>query len=599
MSREEVSPVDPHETLYLPMRRRFVSEYVSNPEGVRELRIYYGLKEITIEEPELQPFGENLLKQDEFMAGSATTWTNGEPLPWQRVQELLTALVKENILSREAPKAATETAYHKRLLQMEAERVAPTEPLWWNPDTAHVTRTLTGRPLELGYVEAMLPVHRLAHPAIDAENRHVGESNVFPDTMRMKKETEFKACPYPGSRYRDDALMNVTALRSMTRHWKPTLQGVLKMREEFLRRYPLLPDGRWRLGDLHAFSCAVLALPTLMLMRQHDPIPNGTMDPVLSSIFRVTDGVRMVAIYLMHLPEQPMPYDHPISAAELLHLTERDNHFLSTRGVCAGPPHMVDEFFATMLDGKPLADGSTPTTGHDAEIPKAIDYGLRGIQHYSLQFNLWSHMGLAYERIREQVLKVEDPSEGPWGKLRKRVELDWKIIIPTRQHTSVQREWAGDRYVEMFENAQRGLPGFREDTLVRFKPVYTPERTAQDARVAQQLREVLHARAGTPPGGDESIIGAIADALTDFLAKERSVVGALEDIQRHVNVLAGREHPTRRFTNLDLAIHLNLRKNTIGVMPYLLEVFKEQLGIIIESSADTTRIETAAVASAA
>lgn len=44
-----------------------------------------------------------------------------------------------------------------------------------------------GRPLELGFLEAMLPVHRVAHPAIDAEGRHVGESNVFPDSMRMKR----------------------------------------------------------------------------------------------------------------------------------------------------------------------------------------------------------------------------------------------------------------------------------------------------------------------------------------------------------------------------------------------------------------------------
>ncbi|MFP2932902.1 hypothetical protein ACLESO_48695 [Pyxidicoccus sp. 3LG] len=598
MSREEVS-VDPHETLYLPMRRRFMSEYVSTPEGTRELRIYYGLKEISFDEPELMPWGETLLKHDQFMAGSATTWTDGgEPLPWERVQGLLASLLEENILSREAPKTAVESPYHKRILEIEEKREAPTEPLWWNPDTSKVTQTLAGRPLEVGYVEAMLPVHRLAHPALDAEGRHVGESNVFPDTMRMKKDTEFKACPYPGSRYRDDALMNVTALRSMTRHWKPTLLGVLKMREEFLRHYPLLPDGRWRLGDLHAFACAVLALPTLMLMRQENPIPNGTLDPVLSSIFRVTDGVRMVAIYLMHLPEQPMPYDYPISAAELLHLTERDNHFLSTRGVCAGPPHMVDEFFATMLDGKPVA-GETPTTGHDDLIPSAMDYGLRGIQHYSLQFTLWSQMGGAYERIREQILKVNEADTGIWGKLRKRVERDWRIIIPTRQHTAEQREWAGARYVEMFENAQRGIRGFKEDGLVRFQPIFTPAKSEVDTQVHQKLRELIRARAGSPPGGDESIIDGIADALTDFLAKERSVTGALEEVQRHVNVLAGRSHPTRRFTSLDLAIHLHLRVNTIGVLPYLLDVFKDELGILIESTADATQLDTPAAATAA
>ena len=77
MSQNAVS-VEPHETLYLPMRRRFLREHVTTPEGGRELRIFYGLKEITIDEPELLSFGENLLEQDQFMAGSWPMETEGD-----------------------------------------------------------------------------------------------------------------------------------------------------------------------------------------------------------------------------------------------------------------------------------------------------------------------------------------------------------------------------------------------------------------------------------------------------------------------------------------------------------------------------------------
>ncbi len=591
MSQNAVS-VDPHETLYLPLRRRFMSEYVTTPEGTRELRIFYGLKEITIDEPDLLSFGENLLKQDEFMAGSATLWSEGEPYPWERVRELLEALLDEEILSREAPKPApSESDVHRSWMEAEARRVAPTEPLWWNPDCPRVMERLVGRPLELGFLEAVIPVHRVAHPALDAEGRHIGESNVFPDAMRMKLPTDWRPCPYPGSRYRDEAMMNVTALKSMTRHWKSVLQGVLAVREEFLRHHPLLPDGRWRLGDLHALCCAVLALPTLRLMRANAPVPNGELDPVLSSMFRVTDGVRMVTAYMLFLPELPMPYDTPMTAAELLRFTEQDNHFLSTRGVCAGPPHMVEEFLATLMDGKPVAGVPRPAEEWDDEIPTAMDYGMRGLQLYCLQFNLWSHMCRAYESIRAALLDVEDEPGGIWSRMRARVERDWAMILPTRLHTSTQRDWAEARYIEMFDQAQRGLKGFREDALLRLQDVFTPARDEMDGKTRRQLRQMLRSLAGSPPGARRDALDTIADAAAEFLALERSTLRALEGVQRQVNALLQRPHPARKFSSADLSLHLRLRQGTIGVLPYLLDVFRDELGIVVENTEDDTRCD--------
>ncbi|HYO70046.1 MAG TPA: hypothetical protein VEU33_28620 [Archangium sp.] len=113
------------------------------------------------------------------MAGSATTWSEGEPYPWERVRELLEALLAEEILSREAPKPSPRAELHQRFLEAEARREAPTEPLWWNPDCPRDMERLTGRPLELGFLEAVLPLHRVAHPALDTEGRHVGELRKF------------------------------------------------------------------------------------------------------------------------------------------------------------------------------------------------------------------------------------------------------------------------------------------------------------------------------------------------------------------------------------------------------------------------------------
>lgn len=583
-------PVDPHETLYLPLRRRFMSEYATTPEGTPELRLYFGFKEISFDEPELFSFGETLIQQEQFMAGTATTWSTGEPYPWERVKELLEALLAEDILSREPPvKPAAESAQHRDWMEAEARRDAPTEPLWWNPDCPQVMERLVGRPLELGYLEAVLSVHRVAHPALDAEGRHVGESNVFPDALRMRIPTEWRVCQYPGSRYRNDAMMNLTALKAMSKYWKPVLQGVRAVRSEFVRRYALLPDGRWRMGDLHAAACSVLALPTLLLMRANAPISNGELPPVLSSMFRVTDGVRMVTAYMLFLPELPMTYGTPISAAELYRTVERDNHFISNRGVCAGPQPMVEELLATLLDGKPVA-GMSESTAWDGDIPAAVDYALRGLQLYCLQFNLWSYMCLAYERIRTALSGVEEEPEGLWSRLRARIERDWEIIQPTRLHQVTQRDWAEARYIEMFEQAQRGLSGFREDGLRHLQDVFTLPGNEVDDDLRQRLRGLLRSRMGSRLAMRRDLLEAVTDALAEYLVIERSALGALEDVQREVNALLQRPHPLRRFSNADLSLHHRLRVGTIGVLPYLLDVFRDELGIAIGNTGEATSV---------
>jgi hypothetical protein len=588
MSQGTVS-VDPHEVLYLPMRRRSMSEYVTTPEGNRELHIFFGIKEITIDEPDLLSFGETLMKQDQFVAGSATTWSSGEPYPWERVKELLETLLAEEILSLEAPRPSAESDLHRRFLESEAQREAPPEPLWWNPDCPQVMERLMGRPLELGFVETVVPVHRLVHPALDAEGRHVGEMNVFPEGMRMKLPTEWRVCPYPGSRYRDDAMMNVTALKSMTRHWKPVLRGVLAVREEFLRHYSPLPDGSWRLGDLHALSCAVLALPTLLMMRTNEPVSNGALDPVLSSMFRVTDGVRMMAFYLLLFLERPIPYDTPITAAELYRQTEQSGQFLSTHGVCAGPPHMVEEFFATLMEGKPLAGAPTSLPEWSAGIPAAMDYGMLGLQLYCLQSNLWSHMCRAYEVIRSALLDVEDEPGGVLRRLRERVERDWPMVRHSGLAQSTARDLAAVRYGEMYEHAQRGLRDFREDALLRFQDAFTPARDEVDEQARLRLRELIRSCAGPLPGPRGEVLDVVADAIAEYLAIERPVLRAMEGAQRQINALLQRPHPARKFSGADLALNHHLRIGTILMRPHLLEALRDELGITVENTEDATR----------
>jgi hypothetical protein len=591
LMQPERAPVDPHETLFVPRRRRFVSEYVAGEDGSRELHLYFGLQEITFDEPELFPWAEKLIEQESFLAGSATTWSS-QPLEWARVKDLLEALVDAGIVERAPPEKATAPcgAAHLRFLEREKTRRAPAEPRSWNRDPGAVFREICGRDLEAGYLEAVMPVHRLAHIALDREGRQVGEVNVFPEALRLKIPTEWKTCNYPGSRYRDELPINASALKSMTAHWKPVLRAVLSVREHFLRIYPQLPDGRWKLGDLHFLCCGILAVPTLQLMRWRDPVANGELDPVMSSLFRVTDGVRMVCAYLLDLYERPMRHDHPFSPRDLTNAAERENQYLSTRGVCAGPQAMIDEFVETLMQGKPV-EGADPPGPWTAEIPAALDYALRGLQVYSAVFTTWGQMALAYSRIRDALLRAPQPQDGRLGKLRAAIERDWKIIVPGRLHLAEQRAWAQQWYREMFERAQLGIRGLAAADRQDLAALLEPPAGLLGERASGALRD-LFASTEEPSAvaRNAPLLEEIAGHVLDYLRFERNALRAVTALQREINSLLGRPQPSSPLTGTQLAIHHLLRVNTGGALPYLLDTVLETLDVAVENHQDATTV---------
>src|SRR5262245_14570907 len=65
------------ECLFVPYRKRLSQAYVVNDQGARELRIYYGIKEIVFDEERYCAFGEQLVTEPSFTGQHATTWGPG------------------------------------------------------------------------------------------------------------------------------------------------------------------------------------------------------------------------------------------------------------------------------------------------------------------------------------------------------------------------------------------------------------------------------------------------------------------------------------------------------------------------------------------
>jgi len=593
--QQDRAPLDLHETLFVSARKRFVPVYNSNIDGTRELVLYCGPHEISFDEPDLFPWAEKLIQQESFMAGEAAGWS-AQPLEWPRVKDLLEALMEAGLVDRSPPVRTTAqvplSSAHLEFLKAEEERPVLPAPRFWNPDPGAAVRETVGRDLEVGYVESVMPVHRLAHIALDREGRQVGEINAFPDPLRLRIPTEWKTCGYAGTRYQDEMPMNMTALRSMIAHWRPVLSTALAVREQFLERYPQLPDGRWRLGELYFLSCGILALPALQLMRWRDPVRNGELDPVLSSLFRVVDGVRMVTGHMLDLYERPMFHDTPVGPRDVTGAAEREDLYRSGRGVCAGPQSMIDELVATLMDGKPVQGGAEKLGAWGADIPLALDYALRGLQLYSTIHMLWLRMGLAYTRIREALLREPALPQGGPGKLRDAVERDWQRILPVRSNQPEQRDFSEPFYQRMFHHAQRGIRGLaaedRKDLAVELTP--PPELLGESA--AGALRDLFASTEEPAMAAVHApLLQEIAGHVLDYLRFERNLLRTVTSVQREINLLLERPHPSSPLTGSHLAIFHHLRRGTPGRgLYYLIDTVRETLGVAIENQENATTV---------
>ena len=296
-----------------------------------------------------------------------------------------------------------------------------------------ITRELAGRAIELGHLELVIPVFRVAHMTMDAEGRQVGEANVFPKALRLDVPTRWRTCIYSGSRYEDERPMNVSALKTMRAHWPQMMSALLHIRDAYLRRFPDAATG-WTVGHLECLSTLVLALPTFMLMRAQDRVANGDLHPVLSCLFRVTDGLRMTTHQMLFVPvaEATLSCDTPMTSAEVYAYAERNHAFASTHGVCAGPRVMIEEFLSVLIDGvRPAGVDEVvldaPVQAALEAVEQAFDYGLLGLQAHVAVFSLWPVMTRTYARMAEIAGQWKDDGNAAMDELRRH------LLLPLRR----------------------------------------------------------------------------------------------------------------------------------------------------------------------
>jgi hypothetical protein len=586
------------EELVLPEHKLVFTQYSTDASGAAELRLYYGDKEISFDDPELFAFGERLAAQPRFVAGTAATW--GKGYEWARVRKLLEQLIEEGVLQR----AQATTTVSRAASSEDGVRPSPlppaqsTVPRTWFECEA-ITGELTGHSLELGYLELAVPIFRVAHIAMDSDGRQVGEANVFPEPLRLDVPTKWRTCLHAGSRYRNDRPMNVTALKTMRQHWAQMMAALLRIREAYLRRFPRARNG-WTVGDLERLSTLVLTVPAYLLMRAERRVENGRLHPALSSMFRVIDGVRMTMHLMLFLPtrEPTLAPDAPMTGAEIYAYAERNDVFVSEHGVCAGPKVMIEELLSVLVDGQSVNGAEAAVIDAQVEVAlehldPAFDYALYGLQAYAVVFSLWPAMSRAYELLWTIVEAWPGDLCGTAQALRQHLKQHVEFLRAKSLLATEEWRAARDRvYADMYAQCAAGL-GATEALAERIAPVCA----AQHAEAAARLRAALRRRFCGTAAADEDKLESLVDGVMDYLRREQAIVRAACGIQRRINRLLGRSAPTQPFTASSIDI-FNQLQGELARLPYLVRVLEEVLELRIVVTQDAIQIADCAATGA-
>jgi hypothetical protein len=569
--------------LVFPMGKSAVAQYSESSDSPRELKVFYGDKEISFDDPEQFAFGEALVKQTKFVAKDALNWSGSG---WPRVSEMLDQLIEHGVLRY------ADDSIELALGIDREDRVSPlppatfTEPKTWL-DCENVMRELTGHPLEIGYIELVVPIFRVAHMFLDADDRQVGEANVFPPPLRLDRPTQWRTCTYPGTRYQPDRPMNVTALKAMRVHWRQMMAVLLKIREAYFKRFPDARNG-WTVGDIERVSVAVLALPSYMLLRNDNPVENGKLHPVLSSLFRVTDGLRMTMHQMLFTPfgEPTRSPSTPMTGSEVFAYAERNHSLHTEHGVCAGPQFMIEEFLAVILNGEEPKSGMPKAIDPDVQeaidhIEPAMDYAMLGLQAFAAMFSTWPAMTAAYSDLHGILHSWAGPTSPSLDKLRARFDEHNEHVV--NDTFLVSEEWRDNRmkaYSDMYAKCGFGRTGAYPDLpfidlLNSLSPMNENDKFT--AVLRQKFAEYL-----SDLDDADGLAKSLAKRCSQFFHRQQSILRLAGQIQSNTNILLSRANPKLLFTARDVMLYNIMQGHEELAVPYMIDEIGHLLDIDID-----------------
>jgi len=577
-----MTELQPTDVLFIPKRRRFTRAMLANPEGGEALHIFFGEKEIVFDEPDLLSFGQKLFEVDRFKAEEATGWSDAAPYDWPRVRGLLEALIEEEIVDRYDGSTAATTP--KRTYPATLGRAQPGQrPETYSGHEAQgcpmTTQKMLGRAVDLSNLEVVLPVQRVAHPAVDTDGRQVGENNVV-DPLFLDLPTERRVCNYAGSRFQNEQPINYTALKAMTKRWPELLSLTAQFRDAFFQRLPRRGP-ELLAGEAHLLAVTCLSTVGYVMVRGVDPVPNGQLDAGLAAMFRLIDGVRIATTTMVRDTPGQHGCDRPVSG-KIIHAYAEQNQLFNDRwGVCAGPQVLIDEYLGVLLDGNAAPIDVEPSLAQRlGDLPAALDYGLHGLRIESIVRAYGAMQGLLHERLRQAFAR----HAGSGSRLQELLELPVDHehypflrtdhpLLETYQMEIRVGGWLLDRSRAGLPEALPGALASMDD-LWRITP---PTRAAHTSRLADFLTTTSPELAAQP----QALRAELLAVMAEFFALQRNCLRAVGVEQHRLNERLRRPQG-RPLCDEDLNAYAR------RASPALNRVFAEGLGVAVHTDAPAT-----------
>ena len=223
-----------------------------------------------------------------------------------------------------------------------------------------------------------------------------------------------------------------------------------------------------------------------------------------------------------------------------------------------------------------------------AELDPAFDYGLYGLQAYTVVFSLWLAMSRTYERLLPLIEAWSGGTSDTFLAFRERFQQSARFLrTATHLETEEQRASRARVYAEMYAQCASGLGTASSGATL--SELITPIDAAHHAGATNCLRAVLQQRFGGTAAPDGPALAEVVAALMDYFRQEQAIVRAASEIQARINRLLGRTPPTRPFTASDIALYFRLQD--VGRrLPYLVDELEEELGLHVVVSSDAIDI---------
>ena len=236
-------------------------------------------------------------------------------------------------------------------------------------------------------------MNRYVHEYLDVEGRPVGEGRSM---AYGNVHTEFKSCPYPGSRHEHAYPMNDSALRDINPHW----QNILKLLGLLSHRYQTSEQTEVSTYyDLALVAGSGVFLSDFLALRQHQPVASSQYPVLITGLYKVCLGFQQ-ATFLAMMNDQfkPSDEDRLLPSAVEFYQTLEDNQMLIGEGeVCGGSAAMIKRAFQTMQGAGVIAEDS-----YKSDSLSTLDVDWNEFDRFSSDAsNLWRKSILFVIQLRD------------------------------------------------------------------------------------------------------------------------------------------------------------------------------------------------------